>query len=37
MIRVRKETLKAIEKALEDVKAGRVYSMREVKRRLGLK
>jgi predicted transcriptional regulator len=37
MVGVRKETLKAIEKALEDVKAGRVYSTKEVKRKLGLK
>jgi predicted transcriptional regulator len=30
------ETLKNIERALEDVKAGRVYSTREVKKKLGI-
>jgi predicted transcriptional regulator len=37
MVQVEEEILKTIEKALEDVKAGRVYSTREVKRKLGLK
>jgi predicted transcriptional regulator len=33
---ISQETLKNIEKALEDVKAGRVYSTREVKQKLGI-
>jgi len=31
------ETIKNIEKSLEDVKAGRVYTMEEVKKKLGMK
>ncbi len=31
------QTIKNIEKALEDVKKGRVYSTKEVKKKLGLK
>jgi len=31
------ETIKNIEKSLGDVKAGRVYTMEEVKKKLGMK
>jgi hypothetical protein len=31
------QTIKNIEKSLEDIKAGRVFTLDEVKRRLGLK
>lgn len=31
------ETIRNIEKALEDVKKGRVYSTREVKKKMGIK
>ena len=31
------QTLKNIEKALEDVKRGRVYSTKEIKKKLGIK
>ena len=31
------KTIKNIEKSLEDIKAGRVFSLDEVKKRLGLK
>lgn len=31
------ETIKNIERALEDVKAGRVYSTKEIKKRHGIK
>lgn len=31
------QTIKNIEKSLEDIKAGRVFSLDEVKKRLGLK
>ena len=32
-----KETIKNIEKALKDIKEGRVLSMKEVKKRLGIR
>lgn len=31
------ETIRSIEKSLEDVKAGRVYTMEQVKKRMGTK